>query len=236
MPDFGQLFHEIFQSSYAAGHIPYMLMVASMLMRKMVWLRAFAIAAGATRVYVRAFIVYDPVSVIWEAVLVIINVVQLSIIWWESRHNELDEDERLMTARILPRASKRAVRQFLSLAESRVVEPGAALTTEGKKVEDLMFIVDGVARVERGERLIAICSRGDFVGEMSFIAGGKATATVIVDKTVRLAFFQRDRLEAMMMRDAELRAAIESSFNRNLIEKLVKTGDSSGAVAPKPAE
>jgi len=230
MSDLVPFFSRLVDPHYAWGHIPYVLLVVSMLMRNMVWLRVIAVSSGISRILIRALVVYDPLSVFWESLLVAVNLGQLVLLWWESRRQLTNEDEKILVATILPDAPPRAVRRLLGAAEWAAIEAGTELTRQGEQVAKLMFVADGAARIERGGQMIAICSRGDFVGEMSFIAGGGASATVVADRPMRIARFDRDHLRALIARDPDLRRALEASFNRNLIDKLLKSGVAPSAV------
>lgn len=211
---------DLWSPHFAWAHWPYALLVLSMLMRDIVWLRAIAIVAGVSRIFIRAAILYDPVTVLWETALVLINVGQLLLIWWDKRHTHSNEDEALLASTIMPGLSGRAVRRLMRQARWRTVEEGAVLLQEGQTVTDLLFVTDGAARIEKGGALVAICSRGDFVGEMGFVSGHVATATVIADRPMRLANFDAVALKASLAEDKDLRHALEASFNRNLIGKL----------------
>jgi len=208
---------------FLPGHLPYVLLVASMLMRSIVWLRVLAIAAGVTRIIIRLFVVYDPVAVLWEAVLVAINVAQLLLIWWYERHHRFSDDEKYLLDRLAPGTDRRALRRLFSRGSWRHVEAGERLTTEGEPVSELIFLAEGVVRIEKGGQIVAVCGRGDFIGEMSFITGGNATATAVSDRPSRvLAFRQRDLHDAVAD-DAGIRHILETAFNRNLIDKLSKS-------------
>ncbi len=222
MPDLSHFAQGLFEAHFAWGHFPYVLLILSMLMRDIVWLRSIAILAGVARVIIRAMIVYDPVAVFWETALVLVNVAQLLLIWWDTRHAHTNDDERLLVAKVLPDLPRRIARRLLSHAKWSDIASGSVLATEGRPVPELIFVTDGVARIEKNGTLVAICSKGDFVGEMSFIAGGGATATVVADKPMRVASFDRFRLSELLEQNPELRHALESSFNRNLIDKLTK--------------
>lgn len=231
MFDLSRVLGEIFVSYYSWAHLPYVLFVLSTLMRNMVWLRAIAVVAGLLRIVIRAAIIYDPVTVLWESVLVLVNVGQLLLIWWDSRHAHHDEDERYLLGTVLPGLRGRAARQLLALAEWREVEAGTELMREGEPVTSLVFVSDGAARIERAGKLVAICSRGDFLGEMSFIKGGGATATVVADRSMLVAQFDGDRLRALIAGQRDLQHALEASFNRNLIGKLTRPAPEAAASA-----
>jgi hypothetical protein len=222
MFDLSRVLEEIFVSYYSWAHLPYVLFVLSTLMRNIVWLRVIAVVAGLLRIVIRAAIIYDPVTVLWESVLVLVNIGQLLLIWRDSRFTHHDERERYLLGTVLPGVRGRAARQLLALAEWQQVEAGTELMREGEPVDGLVFVSEGAARIERQGKLVAICSRGDFLGEMSFIQGGGATATVIADRPMHIARFDGPRLHALIDARRDLQHALEASFNRNLIGKLAR--------------
>jgi len=216
---------------FMPAHLPYALLVISMMMRNMVWLRIIAIAAGLLRIVIRAFFLFDPVTVLWESVLVLVNVSQLLIIWWYDKHARFTKEEQLFLNAISPDVSRRTLRRLFNLGSWHTVESGERLTLEGKVADDLMFIVDGVVQIEKSGRIVAVCSRGDFVGEMSFVTGNPANATSVVARPVRYIAFKQKSLKDALRTDIELRRAMESALNRNLTDKLTKSNESRSAIA-----
>jgi hypothetical protein len=203
-------------------HLPYALLVISMMMNDMGWLRAIAIVAGVIRIINRAWFEIDPIIVFWEVIFVAVNVGQLLILWWFAKRHRFDDDEQRFATIIPASIERRTVRRLLRLAKVRHVAAGETLTTEGKPVHDLMFIVDGVAQIEKGGRIVAVCGPGDFVGEMSFVSGAGASATAIAARPMRYLAFDQGRLRAAVETDGELRQALDASFNANLVGKLAK--------------
>lgn len=203
-------------------HLPYALLVISMMMNDMGWLRGIAISAGVIRIVNRAFIQVDPVIVVWELIFVAVNVIQLAILWYYAKRHRFSEDEQRLASIIPANIERRTVRRLLRLARLRHIEAGEKLTMEGEAVHDLMFIADGVAQIERGGRIVAVCGPGDFLGEMSFVSGGVASATAVAARPMRYLAFDQRRLRAAVETDGDLRQALDASFNANLVGKLAK--------------
>ena len=211
-----------FDSAHLLTHLPYALLVISMMMNDMGWLRGIAISAGVIRIINRAFIQVDPIIVFWEAIFVAVNVLQLGILWWYAKRHRFSADEQRFASIIPASIERRTVRRLLRLARLRHVETGESLTAEGKPVHDLMFIADGVAQIEKDGRIVAVCGPGDFLGEMSFVSGAPASATAVAARPMRYLSFDQGRLRAAMETDGELRQALDASFNANLVGKLAK--------------
>ena len=93
---FDPFLERMLDPSHFLTHLPYALLVLSMLMNSMGWLRAIAIAAGLIRIVNRAFFEVDPIVVFWEVIFVAVNVGQLMILWYYARRHRFAEHERLI--------------------------------------------------------------------------------------------------------------------------------------------
>lgn len=204
------------------GHFTYFLLIVSMLMRRMVWLRSFAVASGVAKIIYRAFFVFDPVSVLWETVFVLVNIGQLLLIWYYERHHRFTEDQRHFVDSMPLSVERRVLKRLLSFATVREIPADAVLVGEGEVVKDLLYVATGVARIESAGRIIAVCGPGDYLGEMSFLSGEAATATVVASRPMRVLAFDQQRLHAAVISDAAIHRAMEAGLNRNLVGKLVR--------------
>jgi len=82
--------------------------------------------------------------------------------------------------------------------------PGtAAAVAEGFRREAIFVLQKGFVRVERAHlgRGIAIARRGpgDIFGEMSFLEGGGASASVVADEDVEVAIIEGARLNSLLV-------------------------------------
>jgi len=222
--DYQPFVDRMLDPSHILTHVPYALLVLSMLMNDMGWLRVIAIAAGLIRIVNRAWFEVDPIVVFWEVIFVAVNVGQLLILWYYARRHRFAEHEAPFAASMPASVDRRSIRRLLRLAHLRHAEPGQTLTTEGAPVGELMFIADGVVQIERGGTIVAVCGSGDFLGEMSFVTGGPATATAVAARPVRYLAFDQTRLRHALEADSELKQAMDASFSRNLVGKLSKSG------------
>lgn len=213
------------------GHFSYFLLIVSMLMRRMLWLRAIAIASGIIKIIYRGFFVFDPVSVFWETVFVGVNITQLIVLWYFDNHYRFKDEKLHFAERIPAGINRRAVRQLLKLATPAQYEIGAHLTEEGAAVTKLIYLADGVVTIERGGVTVAACDAGDYIGELSFLTGNPSTATAIVQKPVRALVFDQARLRMAITEDSELRRVVEVALNHNLAGKLVRSNEGQAPVA-----
>jgi CRP-like cAMP-binding protein len=94
------------------------------------------------------------------------------------------------------------------------------LIAEGEAVDRILFIKEGQAEVaSKGSRLQGIAS-GSFVGEMEFLAGGQAFATVTAVSPMLYIAWQRDDLENLLAVNPEMASAMQALFSTDVVKKL----------------
>jgi hypothetical protein len=213
------------------GHLTYLLLIISMLMRRMVTLRLLAVASGLAKIVYRAFFMLDPVSVLWETIFVIVNVVQLVIIWYYEYHHHFPDEQQHFADNMPADTDKAALKRLLDLSDLEKLPPEAVLTREGEAVTKLVYLADGIVKIEHGGRVVAICGPGDYVGELSFLSGNPASATATVVKPVRALTFDQDKLSKAIQADGALRRTLESALNKNLAGKLMRSNETGATTA-----
>ena len=217
------------------GHFTYLLLIVSMLMRRMVALRLLAVASGVTKIVYRAFFVIDPVSVLWEAIFVLVNVIQLAIIWYYEYHHRFSEEQQHFADNIPGDVDRSALKRLLDLSDLKRYAVDDVLTREGETVTRLVYLADGIVKIEHGGRVVAICGPGDYIGELSYLSGNPASATAIVVKPVRVLSFEQAKLAAAMKGDTQLRRTLESALNRTLAGTLVRANETGAGGGAEPA-
>ncbi len=209
------------------GHIAYVFLIVSMMMRSMHWLRVFAVAAGSISA-IYYFTLADYVSMFWESLFSFVNIIQLALLAIENRRGKFTEDEKLFFESVLRNVERAHARKLIHAGKWSDVETGSILITEDTWPKRLKFLVSGHAKITLAGKQIAFVGPGDFLGEMSYLTGKAASATATALTPVRFLSFERNQLETHLDKYSDLRHALEAGFNRNLVEKLVKANKESG--------
>ena len=204
------------------GNFTYVLIAGSVLMRNIAWLRALAILGGIGKIVYRTYYVYDPTSIVWETLFVVINLGQLILIWWENRPPHFNAEEQHFVTTVVPELAPAAARALLNSGRWDDITAGTKLTTAGERVNALIFISHGRVRIESGGTTVGTCADGDFLGEMTYANGNAATATAIANEPGRVLRFERKALERAQQARPVLKMALQASFNRNLTDKLLR--------------
>ena len=205
----------------ALGHLSFVLLIVSMLMRSMVWLRVLVIASALVGLSYSYLILTDPVGVFWEGLLIAVNLGQLGLTWWQNRRTRFAPDERRFAETRLPGLSPRRLRELLDAGEWADSPAGTVLSREGHPVAALAWICRGSADVLVSGRLVARCGEGDLIGELTVGAGTPATGTVRAAGPLRIWRIEAERLRGLMARRDDTRQALEAAFFSAVRDKIV---------------
>ncbi|WP_050928213.1 Crp/Fnr family transcriptional regulator [Aestuariivita boseongensis] len=203
------------------GHFAYLLLVISMLMRSITWLRIFVILSAIVALAYGAIWLHDPVTVFWEGMLIVVNVVQIFIIWYTNRRVQFNEDERRLIAERLNTLSPREARRLLDMGLWIDALPGTDLTEQGQPVHHLVYLLSGEVTIEVDGRTVGRCEPGNFVGEMSLVDGGPASATAKVAQEAYCWMIPTDRLRKLRREASPLMAALEVGIAHDLKRKIL---------------
>jgi len=216
-----------------AGALCCALLTISYLTTNMWWLRLLALSAMAVGAVLVTFGGSAPlwVAIGWIAVLVLINGAHLVQLTLERLNARLDEQGAMLHQGPFAGFNKVTFARLLRAGTWRDVPEGTQLTREGAPVEDLMVIGRGSARVEVAGRSVALLQQGSFIGEMSLLTDGNATASVTTTGACRLFTLPKTALAELCERDSELDAALHGVLSRDLVKKLIATRQQRGIPA-----
>ncbi|MBC8365670.1 MAG: cyclic nucleotide-binding domain-containing protein [Actinobacteria bacterium] len=113
----------------------------------------------------------------------------------------------------LSRSELRAVQRLMTPVRVRA---GRNLTNEGEAGREFMVIVDGTATVRRRGRVVATLGAGDFIGELSMLAGVPRTATVTADTDLAVEALNRREFATLLDENPRLARKVMISAIRRL--------------------
>jgi CRP-like cAMP-binding protein len=73
---------------------------------------------------------------------------------------------------------------------------------------------------------------GNFIGEVSFISGGAATATVRATEPTRYIAWKKKEIDALLKRNPSMRMAMQAMLSSDLSKKLSRRAPSFTARIP----
>lgn len=212
----------VLSPSGLVGHSAYLLLVISMVMRRMLWLRVFVIASALASIAYGVFILTDPVSVFWETLLIAVNLVQLSITAWQNSRARFSPIEADFIARHFPTLPPAQVRRLLDLGRWQEMPAGSVLCVEGERIPALYYVHEGSATVSVDDRTVGQCEPGAFVGELTVTTGEPSNGTVTLETPGYLWSVDADRLRETIRKRPDIARALEASFFSEVRDKLLR--------------
>lgn len=117
----------------------------------------------------------------------------------------------------------REILQLLSIAESRELEPGDTVISEGEDDDSMYITTEGRLTVSRGGTVIAELARGSHFGEMALLSSRPRSATVIAEDKSKLLVLHRTPLNDLIRQEPQLGVKLLWCLARVLSTRLDDT-------------
>ena len=214
------------------GHLAYVLLIVSMLMRTLLALRILVIASACVGIIYALFYLQDPLTAFWQALLVLVNVAQIAREWMNNRRARFSDDEtKFMKERLYTLAPGEA-RQLLNMGVWANGAAGTQLTTQGKPVDNLVYLASGEVDIRFDGATVGSCLPGNYVGEMSVLNGGPASATAVVSEPSRYWMISAEQLRTLHSNAPNIAAALELGIAKDLRHKIIAANESYVSAEP----
>ena len=201
----------------------YTIWLAAFMAKKIVWLRILTITGNILVVPYYLYFLETPLwnTIAWVGVYTVINLVMLFIIYLESRPIKLSDLEQKIYDLTFKSLEPRVFKKLIDHGSLEDLQPEVNLVTRDSELESLMLVVEGEAEVvlKHGEHLII--PTGGFIGEQSFITGGKTSADVTTGKEAATILRWNSQVLRKYLADKEtLKDHLDLIFTSDLIYKL----------------
>ena len=191
--------------------------------KKIIWLRISIIIASSLEIWY--FILISPTdlwtSILWDGILILTNIVMISIFLYERGMLSFSHDEAKLYFSSFSMIDKSLFKKLLKAGNWMTIESGSAVVKEDEPTEYLLNIFSGHLAVTVSDKIVANLKGGNFVGEMSFLSGGNATATVTAKENSRFYAWDKQNLIKLLKSNSELDHALKKVFSSDLISKLL---------------
>ena len=202
------------------AHFALFFYVIGFLTRSEIWLRLQILAGSIFYILYYYFVADDP---LWEAIggtiaIIIANMTIIGVIFYERSTAGMNR-QMLELYRSFPTLNPGQFRRIMKFADWVTVDEAQVLTTQHKRPDHLFLVSAGTMLLKRGDKTVKL-GAGNFVGEISFLIEGPATATVIAQPGATFVRWHRKDLTDVMDRSPRLANAISSLFNKDIARKL----------------
>lgn len=212
---------ELFSLTDMTGTLSYAIIALSYMMTRIFWLRVAAVIGLFLEiVYFRVSGGDLKVGIGWDAIFIAINLVQLFLLVRERASLTLPEKDAPMLRQSFAGLDDAQIARLLKAADWRDAQPGETLTKQDNAVDSLFFLCSGRASVEVNGSFETYLEKGSFIGEIAYLTGNLATATVVIDEPSRVLAFSKLRMAKVTDRDSRIAGIIYELLGRDLAQKM----------------
>jgi hypothetical protein len=214
---------ENFLGWHMTAHIASLLTVAAYLLKDILWLRLLTILSCVAGIAFNYFVPATPLWTViyWNVLFAIINIVQIAIIIKERSGVHFTEEEKELHDTLFKKFAPFEFMKLMRIAKWREAKQGETLSIEKQQLDSVMLIYNGLAAVETNGEEVAKLKDGNFIGELSFITGGAASATVRAIMPTRYVSWPKESISQLLNRNPSMRFAMQSILNTDLSKKLM---------------
>ena len=197
--------------------------LAAFMAKKIIWLRLLTITGNIIVVPYYLFFLETPLwnNIFWVCIYSLINLVMLFIIYLESRPIKLSDLEQKIYDMTFKSLEPRVFKKLIDHGSLEEFQPEVVLVTRDSELDSLMYVVEGEAEVvlKYGEHIII--PTGGFIGEQSFITGGKTSTDVIIGKeAAKILRWNSQELKKHLAGKEILKDNLDLILTADLIYKL----------------
>ena len=213
---------------HLAGHLASILTMAAYLLKDILWLRLLTILSCFAGIAFNYFVPATPLwSVIyWNVLFAAINIVQIAIIIRERTGIHFTEEEKELHDTLFKNFAPFEFMKLMRIAKWLEAKQGEVLAVEKETLNAVMLIYNGLVAVETNGKEVVRLRDGNFIGEVSFITGGTATATVRALQPTRYIAWPKDAINKLLNRNPTMRLAMQSMLSTDLSKKLMRRAPS----------
>lgn len=159
--------------------------------------------------------------IVFSAISALINIAQATRLIAERLPAALPESIKDIHSSHFHMMTAAEFRKLYRLSETRTCRIRQRIAVQGEPMHELSVVLRGTVDIVKDDRRIAALTSGSFVGEMSFVAGGHAMATVeVADDQTECIVWDKEKLKLMVGQDADLYRKLKQAIAIDLVKKL----------------
>jgi hypothetical protein len=210
--------------SICFSHAAAILTAIAYLVKDILWLRILSVLACLSGILFNYLAFTSPLwaQIFWNGVFAAINIVQIALIFRERAGVSFSEEEKELYETMFQSFAPFEFMKLLRVGHWREAKKDEILAVEDQPIEDVKLIYNGLVNVEAKGHIVAQLRDGSFIGEISFLRGGDATATVRAERPTRYLSWSKVDLNKLLNRNPSMRFAMQSVISADLTKKLVR--------------
>ncbi|PCJ52573.1 MAG: hypothetical protein COA79_23495 [Planctomycetota bacterium] len=159
------------------------------------------------------------VQINWESAFITINSFHLFIIFKDTFLIKLTIEEKEIHQSLFSYLSPKQFLVLKQFGEWEIFEQNQIIINEGDTPKKMYILQNGSCQVIVNNKIVAKINKHDFICEMNYISGEKASATVKAQDKTRVLSFDINNLKNNLQDDT-ISSAIIGAIGKNLAKKI----------------
>lgn len=160
-------------------------------------------------------------ALITNAALAVVNLIMIGVVVFERTTFSMAR-ETAELYRLFPMLSPGQFRRLLRAGQAVQPLSDQALTQTGATPDDLYYIIEGPVTIRKGDQEAEVHGQL-FIGEIAFLTGQPASASVSVGPGARYLRWNSAALKKLIDRSPKLHVALSAQFNKDLVNKVARS-------------
>ncbi|MBV6658764.1 MAG: cyclic nucleotide-binding domain-containing protein [Devosiaceae bacterium] len=197
-----------------------LLAVIAFAVRGPITLRALAVLGTGMQAIFYAYIDGDPIwfGLFWKVLMAVVALSFMLLLIYERMGRQFAPEVRPFV-NALDILTPGQLQRLIRAGEVRRASSERGLLLQGQKPTELYYLLAGRAQVLKDGKRIDLQAEA-FLGEISFISGGAATADVVVQPGAVYLAWSVDELNALLEKEASIDIAVRGLMNHDLARKV----------------
>ena len=190
----------------------------------MFWLRILSITAGIFAIIynynISATPLWTPIQ--WNGLFMATNLMHILLLIYNKRQIRFEGHQKFLYEEVFRSFSPVNFKKVLDLGHLRTSPKGFQMLEKGQQMEGLILIVEGEVSIMSDQMELAVLAAGKFVGEMSFLTDEATRASVVAKEEIRYYVWDKEQLQALLMKDAAMNSQFIGALGRQVINQLMR--------------
>ncbi len=207
---------------HVIGNIAFILVALSFMVKDMLWLRALSIMASTCSIFYNSNVAATPlwVPISWNMFFMSLNVYHIVNIIRGNRSIHLNEKEKELFSLAFSNLSLMEFSKLMKIANWKVIAPEVTIIEENQPMTELLMIYNGDVEVIVASKKVNELKDGQYVGEMSFLSDGVASATVKTKRQTEIVTWGQKELKDLMKRNPSIIYSLQASMGEQMAKSL----------------
>tara|TARA_Y100000996_G_C22407511_1_gene595788 strand:+ start:216 stop:863 length:648 start_codon:yes stop_codon:yes gene_type:complete len=197
----------------------YLMTFTALSIKEVLWLRV-VLACSHSMIFINNYYYAQNYNVaIWNFIFIIVNIIQVIRIYDDRKPRMIPNDMEDLYRNLFKSFTSKEFLYLMNLGERETIS-NQKIISLGQQQKDLLLVLNGQASVMRDSIQIANLSRGQFVGEISFITEQPASADVYAKEELECIKWDQNKIRAIKISNNAFWAKLNAVLTNDLTSKI----------------